>query len=443
MANDSCYQWPSAVPEQERGYCSCHKLGTLSPENYIRTEGAIVTEIRSSYRLRDIPSGVWALGFVSMLMDVSSEMIHALLPIYLVTVLGTSMLTVGVIEGLAEATAAITKIFSGALSDWLGKRKFLAVLGYGLAALTKPVFPLAASVNWLIAARFIDRVGKGIRGAPRDALVADIAPPHLRGASFGLRQSLDTVGAFAGPLLAIVIMWLTFDSFVTVFWIAVIPGFMALGLILFAVREPERPANLRQVRSPLSLAELRRLGSSYWWVVIIATGFTLARFSEAFLVLRAQSVGLPIFLVPAVMVVMNVVYAAAAYPAGILSDKIDRISVLTIGLALLIVADIVLAGTTGIAGITVGVILWGLHMGFTQGLLATLVADAAPPELRGTAFGMFNLLSGLALLTASIVAGALWDAAGPKGTFLAGAVFTALALAGLAVIRHRISPRQP
>lgn len=402
-----------------------------------------MTEFGTTYRLRYIPGGIWALGFVSMLMDVSSEMIHALLPIYLVTILGTSALTVGVIEGIAESTAAITKLFSGALSDWLGKRKFLAVLGYGLAAFTKPVFPLATSVDWLIAARFIDRVGKGIRGAPRDALVADIAPPHLRGASFGLRQSLDTVGAFVGPLLAIAIMWLTSDSFRTVFWIAVIPGFMALGLILFAVREPERSPSLRHVRSPLSLDELRRLGSSYWWVVIIATVFTLARFSEAFLVLRAQSIGLPIFLIPAVMVVMNVAYAAAAYPTGILSDKFDRMIVLTFGLALLIAADIVLAFTTGIAGVTVGVILWGLHMGFTQGLLATLVADAAPPELRGTAFGMFNLLSGIALLAASIVAGALWDATGPKGTFLAGAVFTVLALAGLATIRHRISPRQP
>lgn len=402
-----------------------------------------MTEFGTTYRLRYIPGGIWALGFVSMLMDVSSEMIHALLPIYLVTILGTSALTVGVIEGIAESTAAITKLFSGALSDWLGKRKFLAVLGYGLAAFTKPVFPLATSVDWLIAARFIDRVGKGIRGAPRDALVADIAPPHLRGASFGLRQSLDTVGAFVGPLLAIAIMWLTSDSFRTVFWIAVIPGFMALGLILFAVREPDRSPSLRHVRSPLSLDELRRLGSSYWWVVIIATVFTLARFSEAFLVLRAQSIGLPIFLIPAVMVVMNVAYAAAAYPAGILSDKFDRMIVLTFGLALLIAADIVLAFTTGIAGVTVGVILWGLHMGFTQGLLATLVADAAPPELRGTAFGMFNLLSGIALLAASIVAGALWDATGPKGTFLAGAVFTVLALAGLATIRHRISPRQP
>jgi MFS family permease len=391
----------------------------------------------SRYRLRDIPAGVWALGFVSMLMDVSSEMIHALLPIYLVTVLGTSALTVGIIEGIAEATASIIKVFSGALSDWLGKRKLLAVLGYGLAAFTKPIFPLASTIGWLVAARFIDRVGKGIRGAPRDALVADIAPAHLRGASFGLRQSLDTVGAFIGPLIAIVLMWLTADDFTAVFWVAVIPAFISLALIVFAVREPQRPPELRKVHAPLSKAELRRLGTAYWWVVIVATMFTLARFSEAFLILRAQSVGLPLALVPAVLVVMNIVYALAAYPAGVLSDRVDRVTVLTGGFLLLVAADVALAFASGVLGVMVGVALWGLHMGFTQGLLAALVADAAPPELRGTAFGMFNLLTGIALLAASVIAGALWDALGPQGTFIAGAAFTLLALAGLLALGRR------
>lgn len=397
--------------------------------------------IRPRYSWRDIPSGVWTLGFVSMLMDISSEMIHALLPVYLVAVLGTSMLTVGVIEGVAEATASVTKVFSGALSDWLGKRKLLAVIGYGLAAITKPAFPLAPSVTWLIAARFVDRIGKGIRGAPRDALVADIAPPHLRGASFGLRQSLDTVGAFLGPLLAILLMWLTADHFTTVFWIAVIPAFLALGLIMFAVREPERPAGLREVRSPLSFTELKRLGSSYWWIVAVAAVFTLARFSEAFLVLRAQSGGLPIMLVPAVMVLMNVVYSVAAYPVGILSDKVDRLTILALGLVLLIAADIALALAPGITGVVIGVALWGLHMGFTQGLLATLVADTAPPELRGTAYGIFNLVSGGAMLAASILAGILWDVFGPAGTFAAGAAFAAVALFGLFAIRRVVQPR--
>ena len=394
---------------------------------------------KPSYSLKDIPPGVWVLGFVSMLMDISSEMIHALLPIYMVTVLGTSALTVGFIEGIAEATASITKIFSGAISDWLGKRKLLAVLGYGLAAFTKPIFPLASTVGWLVAARFIDRVGKGIRGAPRDALVADIAPAHLRGASFGLRQSLDTVGAFVGPLIAIALMWATADNFISVFWIAVIPGFLALALIVFAVREPDRPPGLREVGWPLRLVELKRLGASYWWVVAIATVFTLARFSEAFLVLRAQSVGLPIMLVPAVMVVMNVVYALAAYPAGILSDRIDRTSIMIVGFGLLVIADIVLALSSGITGVMIGVVLWGLHMGFTQGLLSTMVADNAPPELRGTAYGVFNLAGGIAMLAASVIAGALWDLTGPVGTFAAGAGFTVIALLGLLAVKGRIN----
>lgn len=386
--------------------------------------------------LKKIPRGVWALGLVSMFMDISSEMIHALLPIYMVTVLGTSALTVGIIEGIAEATAAITKVFSGALSDWLGKRKGLAVVGYGMAAFTKPIFPLAPSIDWLIGARFIDRIGKGIRGAPRDALVADLAPPELRGASFGLRQSMDTIGAFIGPLLAILLMLWTANNFATVFWVAVIPGFIAFALIAFAVREPARPAGLRSVKAPLSRSELARLGQGYWWVVGVAAVFTLARFSEAFLILRAQSVGLPIALVPAVMVLMNIVYAMAAYPAGVLSDRIDRHTVLIAGLMLLVVADLVLAFSTGIIGVAFGVILWGLHMGLTQGLLATLVADAAPAELRGTAFGVFNLVSGVALLAASIIAGALWDAIGPRGTFFAGAAFTTLAIAGMLALRQ-------
>ena len=386
--------------------------------------------------IKRVPAGVWTLGFVSMLMDISSEMIHALLPIYMVTVLGTSALAVGIIEGIAEATAAITKIFSGALSDWLGRRKGVAALGYGLAAFTKPIFPLAPSLGWLIAARFIDRIGKGIRGAPRDALIADLADPDARGASFGLRQSLDTIGAFLGPLLAILLMLMTANSFTIVFWIAVIPAFMSLLLIVFLVHEPERPAELRTVQSPLSRDELARLGVRFRWIVALAAVFTLARFSEAFLVLRAQSVGLSAALVPAVLVLMNIAYALAAYPAGVLSDQIDRRTILVAGLAILVVADLVLAYSTTITGIGIGVVLWGLHMGLTLGLLATLVADAVPAELRGTAYGVFNLVSGLALLAASVIAGGLWDAFGPKGTFVAGAIFAAFALAGLIVARR-------
>ncbi len=398
-----------------------------------------VEDTRPMATHRGIPAGIWALGFVSMLMDISSEMVHALLPVYMVAVLGTSMLAVGLIEGIAEATASIAKVFSGALSDWLGKRKLLAALGYGLAAFTKPVFPLASTLDWFVTARFIDRVGKGIRGAPRDALVADIAPPHLRGASFGLRQSLDTIGAFLGPLLAIGLMWLTADHFQAVFWIAVIPAFLSFGLIVMAVKEPARPKALRRVRMPLQRQEIARLGADYWWVVVIAAVFTLARFSEAFLILRAESIGLPLALVPVVLVIMNLAYSLSAYPIGILSDRMDRVTILVLGLALLIAADLTFAFGATFAGVGAGVVLWGLHMGFTQGLLATLIADTAPAELRGTAFGMFNLVTGLALLAASVIAGALWDIAGPQGTFLAGAGFAAMAMAGLFLVRHRFA----
>jgi MFS family permease len=399
----------------------------------------VTTIPKPGYALAQIPRGVWALGFVSMLMDISSEMIHALLPVYLVTVMGSSMVTVGFIEGIAEATASITKIFSGALSDRLGKRKLLAVAGYGLAAFTKPVFPLAPTVGWLVAARFVDRIGKGIRGAPRDALVSDISPPHLRGASFGLRQSLDTVGAFVGPLLAIGLMWWTADNFRAVFWIAVVPGFLSLAVMLLAVEEPPRPDGIHGIDNPLSLEAIKRLGQVYWRVVMIGVVFTLARFSEAFLILRAQNVGLGVMWVPAVLVGMNVVYALSAYPAGVLSDRLDRKGLLAAGLVMLAGADLALAAMPNLTGVALGVALWGLHMGFTQGLFAALVADASPPDLRGTAFGFFNLLTGIAMLAASVVAGAVWDGYGPAGTFFAGLTFALAALLGLLAMRGKIS----
>jgi MFS family permease len=395
-------------------------------------------QTRSLFRWREIPGSVWALGLVSLFMDLSSEMIHALLPLYLVGVLGASALTVGFIEGIAEATASVTKIFSGALSDYLGRRKLLAVLGYGLAAFTKPVFPLASGIAWLTAARFVDRVGKGIRGAPRDALVADLTPANLRGSAYGLRQSLDTIGAVLGPLLAIVFMAALANNFTAVFWIAVVPAFVSLAIIVLVVREPDLPLDSRKVQSPFSRAELGRLSTAYWLVVGVSAVFTLARFSEAFLLLRAQSVGLQLTLVPIVMVVMNVVYTFSAWPAGALSDRVDRYLVVAAGFATLILADLVLALGNGVVTVLIGVALWGLHMGLTQGLLAALVADTAPPELRGTAFGMFNLLSGIALLLASIIAGGLWDVIGPGGTFLAGAMFTAIALAALPLVRRKV-----
>ena len=380
--------------------------------------------------LTKIPRGIWVLGFVSMLMDISSEMIHSLLPLFMVTVLGASALTVGLIEGLAESTALIVKVFSGSLSDYLGKRKGLAVFGYALGAVSKPLFALAPTTGILLTARLLDRVGKGIRGAPRDALVADIAPPEIRGAAFGLRQSLDTVGAFLGPLLAVGLMLLWANDFRAVFWVAAIPGLMAVGLLLFGLKEPEHQKSGKGV-NPVSQVNLKRLSAPYWWVVGIGAVFTLARFSEAFLVLRAQQGGIAIALVPLVMVAMNVIYALSAYPFGKLSDRMNHSKLLVVGLLVLIVADLVLASSNHWSVVLGGVALWGIHMGITQGLLATMVANAAPADLRGTAYGVFNLVSGIALLIASVTAGLLWDRFGAAYTFYAGAVFSAIALLGL------------
>jgi MFS family permease len=376
------------------------------------------------------------LGFVSLLMDISSEMIHSLLPLFMVTMLGTSVLAVGLIEGVAESTAQIVKVFSGVFSDYLGRRKSLAIFGYTLGALSKPLFALASSSGLIFAARVIDRIGKGVRGAPRDALVADLTAPGQRGAAFGLRQSLDTVGAFLGPLIGMGLMLLWANDFRAVFWVALIPGVLAVGLLVFGVQEPvaERPA---QRQNPVSRVALKRLSLTYWWVVAIGALFTLARFSEAFLVLRAHQSGIPIALVPLMMVLMNLLYAATAYPFGKLSDRVSQTALLVLGLGVLIVADLVLAIGDNWTMVLVGVGLWGVHMGMTQGLLATLVAGTAPADLRGTAFGFFNLVSGIAMLVASVLAGFVWDRLGAEFTFYFGAAFGVLALLALFIRQRR------
>ena len=380
--------------------------------------------------LAQIPAGIWVLGFVSLLMDISSEMIHSLLPMFMATTLGASALTIGLIEGAAEATALIVKVFSGVLSDYLGKRKGLAVFGYALGALTKPLFAVATTTGVVLTARLLDRIGKGIRGAPRDALAADIAPPHLRGAAFGLRQSLDSVGSFIGPLLGVGLMLLWANDFRAVFWVAVIPGLLAVALLLVGIREPEQKT-VAPRSNPIRRDNLVRLSRAYWSVVIIGAVFALARFSEAFLVLRAAQIGIPMALVPLVMVAMGLVYALTAYPFGKLSDRVSHRKMLAIGLAVLVAADLVIASAQGWATMLIGVTLWGVHMGMTQGLLAAMVADTAPADLRGTAFGFFNLVSGVALLVASVIAGLLWDRLGASWTFYAGAGFSVVAMVGV------------
>lgn len=372
--------------------------------------------------LESIPRSVWVLGCVSLLMDVSSEIIHSLLPMFLMVSLGASAATIGLIEGIAEATAPIVKVFSGALSDYLGNRKWLAVTGYALGALSKPLFAIAPTVGVVVGARVIDRIGKGIRGAPRDALVADVTPVHLRGAAFGLRQSLDTIGAVLGPLCAVLIMLVWADNFRLAFWLAVIPGVLAVALLSVGIREPARAPGAKRV-NPIRLENLKKLGANYWWVVAIGGVFALARFSEAFLVLRAMGSGVPVAWVPLVMVAMNIVYSLSAYPFGKLADTTSHTRLLIAGLVVLIVADLVLAHGNHWGSVLLGVALWGLHMGMTQGLLATMVSHTAPAQLRGTAFGFFNLLSGIVTLFSSVIAGELWDRLGAATAFHAGAVF--------------------
>ena len=384
-----------------------------------------------------IPRAIWALGFVSLLMDVSSELIHSLLPVFMATALGISAFTIGLIEGAAEATALIVKVFSGALSDWWGKRKPLAVLGYGLSAATKPLFAIAGGAGLIVFARLADRIGKGIRGAPRDALVADWTPPEIRGAAFGLRQALDTVGAFLGPLLAMGLMVLFADDFRAVFWVAAIPAALAVLLLLLGVEEPQRPAGAEKKRvNPIRHEALRRLPAAYWWVVAVGAVFTLARFSEAFLVLRVQAGGLPLAFVPLVLIVMNLVYATAAYPFGKLADRLPHTRLLAWGLGLLIAADALLAWDGHWLIAWAGIVFWGLHLAMTQGLLAAMIADTAPADLRGTAYGFFNLASGVAMLIASALAGLLWDRYGASFTFIAGGLFSVLALAIIVLRPH-------
>lgn len=380
--------------------------------------------------LSRIPKGVWVLGGVSLLMDVSSEMIHSLLPLFMATTLGASVIIIGIIEGVAEATALMLKVFSGVISDYVCKRKGLALLGYGLGALSKPLFAIAPTSGMVFSARMIDRIGKGIRGAPRDALVADVTPPEIRGAAYGLRQALDTIGAFLGPLLAVALMFLWDNDFQSIFWVAAIPAVLSIALLGFGLKEPNTSV-VQKRTNPLRRENLKKLSAAYWWVVAIGSIFTLARFSEAFLVLRAQQMAIPLFAIPLVMVAMNLVYSLTAYPFGKLSDRMSHSKMLQWGLLVLIAADIVLALSSHWTTLLAGVALWGIHMGMTQGLLAAMVAHTAPPELRGTAFGMFNLMSGIALLLASAGAGVLWEMLGAASTFYAGAIICVVTLIGM------------
>lgn len=385
-----------------------------------------------------MPKAIWALGLVSLLMDTSSEIVHGLLPVFLVSVLGASYTTVGLIEGFGEASSLIVKVFSGPFSDWWGKRKPLVLLGYSMGALSKPMFALAPTPLWIFGARLFDRTGKGIRGAPRDALVSDIAPPSLRGAAFGLRQSLDTVGAFLGPIIAIFLMYATHGNYRLIFWLAVIPGLLSVVVILAWVKEPEMKRG--EMKKKILFSAVRNFGPGFWIVAIAGAVFQLARFSEAFLILRAQNLGLALSLAPMVLVAMNIVYALSAYPIGILSDRVPREWMILAGFLALSLSDLILGLGTSLIHLFIGVVFWGLHLGLTQGSLTALVADHCPKEFRGTAFGVFNLFSAVALLFASAMAGLLWDQFGPRTTFLTAGVLALLGFLTMILSRSKEAP---
>ncbi|TAH46859.1 MAG: MFS transporter [Elusimicrobia bacterium] len=374
-----------------------------------------------------IPRSVWALGLVSLFTDIGSEMVHSLLPLLLVGSLGASGLIVGLIEGTAEALVLIVKVFSGYLSDAWGRRKPLVLLGYGLAALSKPLFPMAGSATTIVAARLLDRFGKGIRGAPRDALIADVTPVEIRGSAFGLRQAMDTLGAVVGPLSAVALMTVLLGDIRAVLWFAVLPGLIAVALIVFAVREPESTA--RPARLPITREGLASLGKPYWMLVAVAALLALARFSEAFLILRGAQLGLADAHVPLVLVAMSVVYALSAWPSGSFSDRYGRRALFVVGVLVLVLADGVLALATGPVGVFAGAALWGLHLGMTQGVLSAMIVDASGAQRRGTAFGVYGLATGIGLLMASVAAGAVWDGWGGQSTFAMGGVLAVITLA--------------
>jgi MFS family permease len=385
-----------------------------------------------------LPRTVWVLGFVSLLMDLSSEIYHALLPVFITSVLGLPVVALGAIDGVAEATASLSKLVSGRLSDRSRRRKPWVLLGYGLSALSKLLFPLANGVGLLMTGRFADRLGKGIRGSPRDAMIADETPPEVRGRAFGLRQALDTVGALLAPLVAIGLMFVLAGAIRTVFWIAVIPAVLSALLVLFGLRESSG-ARSPAKRQPL-FKGFRELDKDTRRLLAVGFLFTLARFSESFLILRGMDLGLSPAASPLALVLFNVGFLALAYPAGALSDRMNPRSILLVGIVVLVAGDLILARGAGLAALTIGILLWGAHMALTQGIFSRMIADSAPEELRATSFGAFYFVTGVATLLASIGAGWLWDREGASAVFLTGAAVAGLAWAMLALLPEDRAP---
>lgn len=368
-------------------------------------------------------------------MDSSSELLHSLTPVLLVNVLGASVVSVGLIEGIAEGTASVTKVFAGAISDYFRRRKTLIVLGYALAALTRPLFPLAGSAPVIFAARFLDRMSKASRDAPRDALVADVTAQGQRGAAYGLRVALDSLGSVLGPILAVLLMLFFSGGIRAAMWVAVIPAVLAVIVIAMLVREPEQKQ--ATVREPFDWGKARELPGRYWLIVTVGAIFTAARFSDSFLVLRARDVGLSATYAPMIIVVLSCIYAAGSYPAGAAADRVSPRTLLLVGLSFLIAADLVIGLGHSILPVFVGGALWGCHLALTQGVFSKIVAEFTPSDLRGTGFAIFDLGRGIAFVIANTVAGYWWKASGPSATFFSAAAFATIGGVGLAIAtRH-------
>jgi MFS family permease len=372
----------------------------------------------------------------------SSAMIYGLLPVFMVRVLGISIASVGLIEGIAEAANSLIKFVSGAASDWIGRRKPLVVFGYTLSAVIKTIFPVAGTASAVLAARVIDRLGKGIRDAPRDAFLADFTAKEIRGEGFGLRLALAVAGFVVGPLIAIGLMKLSGDNFRLVFWIALIPAYLSIVVLLLTVKELPLNHDESPRRLPIRRGDIAALPAAFWWVIAIAGLLSLARFSQAFLVLKAFEVGVDAAFVPMVLVVMHLVFSVAAYPFGILADHLDRRLQLGIGTVILVSADVVLASASTIWMTALGAALWGLQLGVTQGLLGATIADVAPDRLRGTAFGVYDVAIGVGTFVASAGAGVLWMAGGSSIAFSVSACVATAAALMLVIqpVRHTMNP---
>lgn len=390
-------------------------------------------------RIKRLPRNIWIVSATSFFMDVSSEMVLNVLPLFLNTVLGVKTNVIGLIEGVAEATASILKLFSGWLSDKLGTRKWLAVAGYGLSALAKPFFFFAQTWGTVAAIRWTDRIGKGIRTAPRDALVADNVKPHQRGLAFGLHRAADTAGAFLGILTAALIVWLvksrtgaealTRSTFQTIVLVSAIPAILAVVVLALGTKEARSAGTAQKMR-----ITFRGLGKPFGMFMLIVGLFDLGNSSDAFLILRAESVGMKLIHILIMLAVFNLVYALISTPAGILSDKFGRRKMIIGGwivYALIYLGFAVAKSPTVVWFLYVS---YGLYYGMAYGTAKAMISDIVPYDMRGTAFGTYNAILGILDFPASLIAGLLWSGLGkwagfgPSAPFYFGAGMAALAV---------------